>query len=775
MGRDVIRVLVVEDNPGDWRLVSEYLRGHTRPAFETVHAGRLEEALEIVGREPIDVVLLDLGLPDTRGLGGLKTLIRQAPEVPIIVLTGLDDEETGIEAVRANASDYLAKGRIDRELLARSIRYSIERKRAKEALKRSRDEVSNEKARLEAVLEVLPVGVAILDERGGNRQANPEFERVWGGGRPPTRSVEDYAPYKAWWVDSGEPVRPEEWASARAIAEKLPVTGQLMRIERFDGGSAFVSNSAAPVFDARGEVSGCAVAIVDVTSQVESQRAIERAKKEWERTFDAVPDLVAVLDDQYRIVRANRAMAERLATTPADCIGRTCFICVHGATAPHPDCPHTLTLRDGRDHVAELHEDRLGGDYLVTTTPLFDVEGRLTGSVHVARDITARKQRERELQQLNRTLRALSNSDQAMMQASTEAELLADVCRIVLEDCGHTMAWIGMAEDDEGKTVRPVAHAGRDEGYVAALDVTWADTDRGRCPAGTAIRTGKPAGCNDILTDPAFAPWRDEALKREYRSSLSVPLAGGDRALGALTIYSDTAYAFGEEEVVLLSELAGDLAFGIRAIRTREARAEAEQALRHSEQRYRALVELSPDAVLVNREGAVVYANAAALRLLGAGDPRDVLGRSPLDFFHPELHATIRRRIEQSLGGAQVPVLEEQIVRLDGSVRDVESGASRVDTPEGPAVQVLLHDITERKRAERELRIALEMSKRRGVEVTALLHAARSALESRSFEDASRTIVVSCTSLIDAPVGFVALFSPDVNAPTIIQSVTGTR
>ena len=103
---------------------------------------------------------------------------------------------------------------------------------------------------------------------------------------------------------------------------------------------------------------------------------LRRAKEEWERTFDAVPDLISIIDDRHRIVRANRAMAERLALTPRQCVGKLCYEAVHGTTCPPETCPHRLTLSDGSEHVAEFHDERLGGDFLVTTTPLTDEAGR---------------------------------------------------------------------------------------------------------------------------------------------------------------------------------------------------------------------------------------------------------------------------------------------------------------------------------------------------------------------------------------------------------------
>ena len=94
------------------------------------------------------------------------------------------------------------------------------------------------------------------------------------------------------------------------------------------------------------------------------------------------------------------------------------------------------------------------------------------------------------------------------------------------------MMWIGFAENDENKSVRPVAHAGFEDGYVETLKVTWDDSDNGRGPTGMAIRTGQPSMCRNMLTDPAFVPWRDEAIKREYASSLVIPLLEENKVLG---------------------------------------------------------------------------------------------------------------------------------------------------------------------------------------------------------------------------------------------------
>jgi PAS domain S-box-containing protein len=214
--------------------------------------------------------------------------------------------------------------------------------------------------------------------------------------------------------------------------------------------------------------------------------------------------------------------------------------------------------------------------------PRFNDRKEVVQLFGLVQDITERKEKEEILRKLNRTLRALSNSEQAMTHAKDESQYLQEVCDIIVKDCGHAMVWVGYAEDDENKTVRPVANSGFEHGYLETLNITWADTERGRGPTGTAIRTGRMSMCRNMLTDPAFAPWRGEALKRGYASSIVLPLISDDKAFGALTIYSKTPESFSDDEVKLLTELADDLAHGVGTIRLRIAHARAEEELRKS-------------------------------------------------------------------------------------------------------------------------------------------------------------------------------------------------
>jgi len=171
-------------------------------------------------------------------------------------------------------------------------------------------------------------------------------------------------------------------------------------ILRKDGNIRIALWNSANVYDNCGKNLIATIAQgTDITERKLAEKAVLQAKLEWERTFDSDPDLIAILDKSHKIVRANKAMAQRLGIPPEKCINLNCYMCVHGETKPPKFCPHTLTLKDGKEHIAEVYEDKLGGYFLVSTSPIFDNNGTLIGAVHVARDITDRKRMEEALKE----------------------------------------------------------------------------------------------------------------------------------------------------------------------------------------------------------------------------------------------------------------------------------------------------------------------------------------------------------------------------------------
>lgn len=214
--------------------------------------------------------------------------------------------------------------------------------------------------------------------------------------------------------------------------------------------------------------------------------------------------------------------------------------------------------------------------YKVTRDVQRDATVRLVGTMQ---DITERKQAEQNQKRLNRALKLLSDCNMALVHAADEQTLLTEICRMIVEQGGYRMAWVGYAEHDTQKTVRPVAQCGDDKGYLGEVGITWSDDKTGQGPTGTAIRTGQTDINQDYQTNPRMLLWRAAALASGYHSSIALPLNSRKHILGALTIYAAEADAFGTEEVKLLEELANDLAYGIEVLRTRIEHAEAERKL----------------------------------------------------------------------------------------------------------------------------------------------------------------------------------------------------
>ena len=325
--------------------------------------------------------------------------------------------------------------------------------------------------------------------------------------------------------------------------------------------------------------------------------------------------------------------------------------------------------------------------------------------------LARRKEVEKALRRSNRALTTLSECNQALVRASEESDLLHDICRIIVEIGGYRLAWVGFAEQDEAKTVRPVAQTGYEEGYLDTVEITWADTERGRGPTGTAIRTGKPCVVKDILTDPNYTPWRSEASKRGYESGIALPLNADPRVLGALNIYAAEPDTFDAEEVKLLIELADDLAYGIMALRTQAERKRAEEALRKSKARFGSIYDQSPIGIeLYDSEGNLIHANLKCLELFGIRDIAAVQGFKL--FEDPNISDEVKKRL---LAGEAVRYESEfdfDKVRELELYKTSKTGKTFVqvflspwktssDDQEGFLVHVM--DITERKQAEEEL------------------------------------------------------------------------
>jgi PAS domain S-box-containing protein len=387
---------------------------------------------------------------------------------------------------------------------------------------------------------------------------------------------------------------------------------------------------------------------------------VARAKQEWERTFDAVPDLISIIDRQYRILRVNRAMADRLGVPPERCIGLTCYQFVHDLHAPPAACPHMQCLADGRTHTAEIYEEHSNSHFLVTCTPLLDPHGQWMGSVHVARDITARKRAEEELKR----------SESILTQAGEVAHLGAwEVEFTASGDFNQSpLRW----SDEVYRIFGYAPHTLKVSNDVFFRHVHPEDRRRVRDALAQAI-----------------------AEKRPYQIEHRIM-----RADGAERIVLEHAEIKFDEQ--------GRPRQMIGAVQDITERRQADQALRESEERLRAIFDHAGVGLAEAADGRFVAVNDRFCRILGYASD-ELLGRTVHELTAPDDQATSDvLNAQLSKGQTDRIDYEKRYLRRDGTPLWAHVTVSAIHDPEGRHRRAIatVEDINERKLAETALRLS---------------------------------------------------------------------
>lgn len=302
--------------------------------------------------------------------------------------------------------------------------------------------------------------------------------------------------------------------------------------------------------------------------------------------LDHAPDAVYWIDREARFFYVNEAACKSLGYAREELLQLT--VPQIDPTWPVDKWDELWEINRAKGTTAPfetVHQTRDGRLLPVEITAAFIEYGGRVFDCAYARDITERKRAQEALQNANRMLAAISRVNEILVRAAREEELLTEVCRAVVELGGYMMVWVGYAESDARKTVRPVAHAGFEDGYLTTVSISWAEDELGQGPVGRAIRSGAPAAVDDLRIDPSYAPWRDEAMRRGYVCSVALPLVTDGRTIGALSLYRQEPGYFNASEERLLSQLASDLSYGIASLRARDERAAAEAERRALEHR----------------------------------------------------------------------------------------------------------------------------------------------------------------------------------------------
>lgn len=364
-----------------------------------------------------------------------------------------------------------------------------------------------------------------------------------------------------------------------------------------------------------------------------------------------------------------------------------------------------------RFETRKMHKDGIPFDVSLTISPIYDDSGSIIGASAIARDITARKRVEQNLIRSNQANRALSRCNEVMFRAENEEKLFQEVCEVVVKEAGYRLCWVGKAENDEGLSIRVISQAGLAQEYLSTVNITWADTERGRGPAGTCIRTRKPVLTQNIARDPNMTPWQTAALKHKLASSLAIPLIPDGDVFGVLTIYAAEHDAFSEEEVRLLTDLANDLSFGIVTLRAKIEHEKARRALQKNQK-------LFNDSQRLAKIGAWEF-DVATGHVLWSDEVYRIHGLMKTDnpnqleqairFYAPEDQAQISEAFRRAVEQGKPYDLELQLHTAQGPIVWVRTDG-HAEFKDGKVIRVFgnIMDINARKQAEIEKEYLIE-------------------------------------------------------------------
>jgi two-component system, cell cycle sensor histidine kinase and response regulator CckA len=388
----LLRVLIVEDSEDDALLLLRELRkGGYEPEWERVDTAEAMKHALVEGKW--DLILSDYSMPGFSGISALNMLKESKLDLPFIVVSGKIGEETAVQLMKAGAHDYVAKSNlsrlvpaIEREMTEAKDR--CKRRQAEEALRES-------EGRYRRLLESVTNYVYTVQVDNGRPVAtshSPGCTAVSG------YTPEEYAVDPDLWLrmvheDDRQAVLDQ---AGQVIAGMMPPPIE-HRIINKDGRICWIQNTPVPRRDLEGGLIAYDGIVADITERKQAEEAIIKAKEEWERTFDAITDPVMILDTNYRISKANKAMADKLGVSQFETVGLTCYRVVHGMEEPPHYCPNTRLLADGQPHSTEMNEPRIGGNFFIAVSPTYDQTGNLSGCVHYAREINEQKALEAQL------------------------------------------------------------------------------------------------------------------------------------------------------------------------------------------------------------------------------------------------------------------------------------------------------------------------------------------------------------------------------------------
>jgi diguanylate cyclase (GGDEF)-like protein/PAS domain S-box-containing protein len=332
--------------------------------------------------------------------------------------------------------------------------------------------------------------------------------------------------------------------------------------------------------------------------------------------------------------------------------------------------------------------------------------GGIPARIGIVQDITARIASEQNEKKLSRAFRLLSKCESALVHADKEQLLFDEICRLVVEEGGYRMAWVGLAAMDASRKVYPIAQMGYEDGYLDSANITWNETQHGQGPVGTAIKTGSTVVIQDFQSNPQTALWREFAIRRRYHSCIALPLFVNKKVWGILSIYSSDAFAFSEEEIRLLEVLASDLSFGVQALRTRSEHADLLAVLQAEVEKNVLILRNASDGIhIFDVNGNIIEVSDSFCAMLGYSR-EELSGMNVSQWDANSSYDKLVTEIRLQVKNKTRNQFETRHRRKDGTIFEVEVSSFPLELDGKPVIFNSSRDISDRRQVEHQLQIA---------------------------------------------------------------------
>ena len=447
--------------------------------------------------------------------------------------------------------------------------------------------------------------------------------------------------------------------------------------------------------------------VQDITEQTTALKLVHESEERYKLVLNTMNEGLMTVDNNDVVQFVNERMLQITGYNRQELIGNI----AHQVLAPIKS--YNLIIEKNKlrqKHVSDTYElqvKKKDGSMIwlsVSASPISDENGKVIGSIGVHSDITDIKHSNMELIRLNRLYQFTSQVNNIIIQTNSFKNLFQDICDIAIEYGKFHMGWIGLFNENS-HVVEPISFAGFENGYLLKVGIiTLNDSNKGKGPSGRAAATGKTFFSNDIENDENMLPWRKEALERNYRSCIALPIIVREKVFGIFAMYSAEINSFtSTEEVELLEKITQNVATSVEIILTNKEKEIAELQLKDSEDKFSKIFYLNPTAAGLSdvETGKYVEVNAAFCKLLGY-TVEETIGKTAaeLNIWSDSTRNKILQLINDE---SKATNIEVDLRSKDGSIKHALLSSENIISNKKKYRYTVANDITERILHEEEL------------------------------------------------------------------------